>query len=30
MDGGSGNGGSNFKVKPGSDAADVTNVHEAG
>ena len=30
MDDRSGNGGGNFKVKHGSDAAEVTNVHEAG
>ena len=29
MDDGGGDGGGNFKVKHGSDAAEVTNVHEA-
>ena len=30
MDDGGGNGGGSFKVKHGSNAAEVTNVHEAG
>ena len=30
MDDGGGNGGGSFKVKHGSDAAEVTDVHEAG
>ena len=30
MDDGGGNGGCNFKVKHGSNAAEVTDVHEAG
>src|SRR6218665_464671 len=30
MDGGGGSGGGIFKVKHGSDAAEVTNVHETG
>src|SRR6218665_2998891 len=30
MDDGSGNGGGSFKVKHGSNAAEVTDVHEAG
>ena len=30
MDDGGGNGGGSFRVKHGSDAAEVTDVHEAG
>ena len=30
MDDGRGNGGGSFRVKHGSDVAEVTNVHEAG
>ena len=30
MDDGGGNGGGNFRVKYGSNAAEVTDVHEAG
>jgi len=30
MDNGGGNGGCSFKVKHGSNAAEVTDVHEAG
>ena len=30
MDNGGGNGGGSFKVKHGSNAAEVTDVHEAG